>query len=254
MIHSKSFTTSVAIITGHRRGLGRAITECLLLSGWRVLGISRQTLPFDDPIAQHPSLRQVSLDISDTADTRIWISEFDWSGWRADSQQVLLINNAGQVTPVAPAGQTDGGSIERAIALNVTGPLLLSNAFLEFTGGCPDRRLVHISSGAGRSAYAGWGVYCASKAALDHHARCLALENHAGLRVESLAPGVIDTDMQSELRSTAPGQFPMLQRFIDLKQQGGLTSPADAAARIVHHIMSDSFGTQTITDARSFSS
>jgi NAD(P)-dependent dehydrogenase (short-subunit alcohol dehydrogenase family) len=69
--------------------------------------------------------------------------------------------------------------------------------------------------------------YCAAKAGMDHFTRCLALDEalHAnGAKVCSLAPGVIDTDMQVQMRGSAGEAFPDQSKFLQLKAQGQLSS------------------------------
>jgi hypothetical protein len=91
------------------------------------------------------------------------------------------------------------------------------------------RKVVLVSSGLGRRAMAGSASYCAAKAGLDHLARAVALEEAArpnGARIVSLAPGVIDTDMQLQLRSADAAAFPERERFAGLHSGGQLDSPA----------------------------
>ena len=67
----------------------------------------------------------------------------------------------------------------------------------------------NVSSGAGRRAYFSWSAYCAGKAAVDRLSECLALEEkRAGTRVLSVAPGIIDTGMQAQIRASTAEQFP----------------------------------------------
>jgi NAD(P)-dependent dehydrogenase (short-subunit alcohol dehydrogenase family) len=113
-----------------------------------------------------------------------------------------------------------------------------------------DRRILHVSSGAARSAYPGWSVYCATKAALDHHARAVVMDNMRALRICSLAPGVVDTDMQAELRATGLERFPIRERFDNLKRSGQLTSPEACAQRLVRYLLSDEFGQNPVADLR----
>ena len=72
----------------------------------------------------------------------------------------------------------------------------------------------------------------------------------AGLRVCSLAPGVIDTDMQTELRAVPLERFPVRERFDALKREGGLVTPAAAAARLIDHVLGATFGRQPVADLR----
>ena len=95
--------------------------------------------------------------------------------------------------------------------------------------------------------------YCAAKAGLDHFTRCLALEEALkpqGAQVCSLAPGVIDTDMQIQLRGANAADFPDQQGFIDLQRKGQLASPADAAARVLAYLARPDFGSHPVADVR----
>ena len=96
-------------------------------------------------------------------------------------------------------------------------------------------------------------AYCAAKAGMDHFTRCVALEEALkphGARVCSLAPGVIDTDMQLQLRSTDPTQFPDAANFAHLKATGELTSPQAAAARVLAWLERSDFGDEPVADVR----
>lgn len=220
------------------------------------MGLARPREHCSDPATpQAPpsltSLTHIPLDLSNTDALLTWLKTGTLTRWFYAAEHALLINNAGRVTPIAPVGEQPTTELATAIALNVTAPLLLTNAFVSATQSCPDRRILHISSGAARNPYAGWSAYCAAKAALDHHARSLLMEGHPGLRIESLAPGVIDTDMQADIRQTPTAQFPERQRFIDLKNNGGLLSPDAAAHAICAALLSDAFGHQPVSDIRS---
>jgi NAD(P)-dependent dehydrogenase (short-subunit alcohol dehydrogenase family) len=111
-----------------------------------------------------------------------------------------------------------------------------------------------ISSGAGKRAIAGWAAYCAAKAGLDHATRVMALDEalrpHPA-RLVSLAPGIIDTDMQGELRAAPAAGFPEHDNFVQLKAHGQLATPADAAARILAFLARDDFGREPVADVRS---
>ena len=115
------------------------------------------------------------------------------------------------------------------------------------------RRILNISSGLGRRAMAGTALYCAAKAGMDHFSRCVALDEgrHAqGARIVSLAPGVIDTDMQSELRAGDLQAFPERDHFVQLQRTASLTSPAAAAQRVLAFLARPDFGTSPVADVR----
>jgi hypothetical protein len=236
-----------AILTGHSRGLGAAIAETLLAREITVLGIARSRnieLERQFPI----TLEQVELDLSDSAALMRWLDGGRLQRFLAGSKTVLLINNAGTLQPVGPLDVQDPGAIARAIGVNVATPLMLAAAVTSASAEAKDKRIVHISSGAGRDAYAGWSIYCATKAALDQHARAACLDRTPGLRICSLGPGVIDTDMQAEIRTST--RFPLIEKFNALKRNGELTDPRDGARRLVDYVLSERFGQLAVTDLR----
>jgi NAD(P)-dependent dehydrogenase (short-subunit alcohol dehydrogenase family) len=173
--------------------------------------------------------------------------------WLAGADMVLLINNAGTVQPVGPLAMQDPSDVARAVALNVGAPLMLASAVAAARPPGAACRIVHVSSGAGRNAYPGWSVYCATKAALDRHAQAVALDQNDALRICSLAPGVIDTGMQAEIRASSLAQFPLRQRFDELKRTGELAEPAACAQRLVAYLLGEQFGTLPVEDLRGVS-
>ncbi len=235
-----------AILTGHSKGLGLALCHALLARGIPVLGLSRGQA--DAPDAR---LLQFPLDLADPAALAAWLATPTLADYLSDSAEVLLINNAGMVQPVGALGLQDAAEVGRAVSLNVAAPLMLAAAVVQAAPGA-QRRIVHVSSGAGSAAYPGWSVYCATKAALDHHARTVALDGEAGVRICSLSPGVIDTGMQAAIRATPEAQFPLRQRFVELASSGQLTAPDDCARQLVNYLLSDRFGSKPVDDLRSY--
>ncbi len=238
-----------AVVTGHSRGLGEAIAAELLARGIAVLGLSRSGNPA--LAAQHPDLlREVSLDLGDAAALEVWLAGDELAHAFPECETVLLINNAGTLQPMGPLQRQAPDAVARAVVLNVATPLALSAAFVRATPHVIDRRILHISSGAGRNAYPGWAVYCASKAALDHHARSVAADAVPGVKISSLAPGVIATAMQAEIRASDLEDFPMRERFEAMHREGALLAPDAVATRVVTFLLSGSFGREPVADLR----
>lgn len=240
-----------SIVTGHSRGLGAAIADELRRRGCPVLGLSRQARPPADPDAGTAVLEQVALDLADAAAVAAWCAGPALRRFLDGASQVVLVNNAGVVQPIGPVATQPPDEVARAVALNVTAPLLLAGAVCRASPQAREHRIAHVSSGAARNAYAGWSVYGATKAALDQHARAVVLDAVPGLRICSLAPGVVDTDMQGELRATPIERFPQRGRFEALKAAAQLVPPAVAARRFVDHLLSDAFGREPVADLRS---
>jgi len=240
-----------AIVTGHSKGLGEGIAAALLEQGIAVLGVSR------GPAMQLTErfsglLTESAVDLSDSTALSAWMAGAALHDFVQGAETILLVNNAGTVQPVGALQDQDPMDVLRAVTLNVAAPLALAAAVVEVRGDA-ECKILHISSGAGRSAYPGWSVYCATKAALDQHARAVALDGGAGgqgVRICSLAPGVIDTAMQEQIRATPSEHFPARARFVALHRDGQLSTAAQAASRIVDYLLADSFGSMPVDDLR----
>ncbi len=233
-----------ALLTGHTHGLGAALTDLLLQRGIQVLALARGQQ------AERAGLLQVALDLADSRALADWLEGDVLSRFLDDAPQVLLINNAGTLAPVRPPGRQSARALAQAVSLNVAAPLMLTDALIAASPHARERRIAHVSSGAARSPYAGWSAYCATKAALDQHARAAALDAPDGTRIASIAPGVIDTAMQARIRATPLSDFPTRARFEALQRDGALWTPADAAARFVDHLLSAQFGDEAVVDLR----
>lgn len=237
-----------AILTGHSRGLGAALAAELLGRGIPLLGLARQGNPV--LAAAYPGrLSEAALDLADDAALRAWLDGQQLGDFlAANDGPLLLINNAGVLGPMAALDAQAPGEIAAAIAINVSAPLLISAALARRHAG--ELRILHVSSGAARHPYPGWSIYGASKAALDHHARCVAADGRAKLRICALAPGVIDTDMQTRIRASAETDFPLKDKFVALKAEGRLSTPQGAARAVVDYLLSEKFGSQPVADLR----
>jgi NAD(P)-dependent dehydrogenase (short-subunit alcohol dehydrogenase family) len=246
----------LTILTGASRGMGLAMAEQLLAPGHTLLCISRHANPqlAERAEALDAELLQWCEDLAEGAavSRRLvdWLGSQGARGWSA----VTLINNAGVIPPIAPLGQSDVDALAQALRVGLEAPMQLSAAFLQATAAWPAaRKILNISSGLGRRAMASQSAYCAAKAGLDHFTRCMALDEALqpnGARVCSLAPGVIDTDMQVQLRSADDTLFPDRAGFAGLHQGGQLSTPADAARRVLAVLARADFGLQPVADVR----
>jgi NAD(P)-dependent dehydrogenase (short-subunit alcohol dehydrogenase family) len=241
--------TSAAIVTGHSRGLGAAIAGQLLTRGVRVLGVARHANA--DLAARFPvAFAEHLLDLSDAGAVDDWLRSGSIDRYLAGAHTALLVNNAGVLQPLGPLEIQDVGRILGAVTVNVAAALALSAEFAAGTRSGLDRRILHISSGAGRKGYAGWSVYCASKAALDNHARAVTLDKSPGLRICSVAPGVIDTEMQAEIRASSDDNVPDRPRFVTMHREGRLIGAEAAGRAVVDLLLSDEFGSEVISELR----
>jgi benzil reductase ((S)-benzoin forming) len=232
------------ILTGHSQGLGKALALALIEKGCDVLGLSRTR---SDDLN---GLQQVTLDLSDGSALLQWIESGALKFFFDGAEQAILINNSAVISPVSLVGKQANEDIVRCVDLNVSAPLILSNSFVENTDGVSDRRILHLSSRAGRVCFAGMSVYCATKAALDHHARTVNEDGVPNLKISSLAPGTVDTGMQADIRACSAEEFPQVRTFQNFKTEGDLATPEETAAKISKILLSSAFGEDLITDVR----
>lgn len=228
------------IVTGSSRGLGAALVQQLSQPGNTVVGIARKL---------NPALQaeQWTLDLADPLPAAERLQA--WLRVSRDWDSAALINNAALLSEPGPLAASDLVGLSAALRVGLEAPVLLSRAFLAETAGVAKRRILNISSGMGRRAMAGSASYCAVKAGLDHLSRALALEA-PDVGVVSLAPGVIDTDMQIQLRGADPARFPEQTRFQGLKDGGQLQTAEATAAAVLRYLARPDFGQNVIADIR----
>lgn len=244
------------LVTGASRGIGQAIVERLMGPGKRIICVSRE-----QPVAWLSKASQVGtehawhpVDLSDLDQVAGSLPTlFAPSLWRG-SDRAWLINNAGAIAPVKRTGSMHPEALQRNIALNLTAPMMLVNAFVEATRGleCP-RLIVNISSGAAKRPIDGWSAYCSAKAGLDMATRALALEQireKNPVRVLSFAPGIVDTRMQEEIRGASPEDFALLDQFIAFKNEGKLATAEAVAHVLMDYLEEDSFENGALVDYR----
>jgi len=249
-------TSHLTIVTGSSRGVGAALVEQLLQPGHVVLGLARQHNAALASLAEARGARltQWAVDLAEPALPAQRLAEWLAAWLPGQVASATLINNAGVVGGPGPLHAAAAADLQRALRVGLEAALLLTSAFLGATDGWPvPRKVLNISSGLGRRAMAGSAAYCAAKAGMDHFSRAVALEQAAlpnGARIVSMAPGVIDTDMQAELRGADAARFPERARFAALQANGQLMSPAACASALLARLARADFGDEAVADVR----
>ncbi len=243
------------ILTGASRGMGLAMAQQLLAPDHTLLCISRRenTALAAQARAAGAALEQWPLDLAHSREAAAMLRQ--WLGKPgARHASATLINNAGLIPAIAPLSALDAEDIAQALRVDLEAPMALTAAFLSATESWDvPRKVLNISSGLGRRPMASQAVYCAAKAGMDLYTRCVALEEALkphGARVCSLAPGVIDTDMQVQLRGADAAAFPDRSRFEQLKSGGQLDSPEAAARKVLAYLHRADFGSEPVADVR----
>lgn len=222
-IYGKLENTMHIFITGASSGLGKELAETFLEKSNKnvVTGISRSKT------IEHPRYHHIYADLSNIDELErleIIISESE--------NRCMLINNAGQIEPIGFIHNLSPNNLAKHYHLNVLAAHVMCAKFLMSTENKPHRHIINISSGAGKYPVEGWSAYCAGKAAIDMLSRVMA-EEYANLDVWSLAPGIVDTPMQSTIRNTPQESFPDLPRFVNYHRNGELVSAKQTALKII---------------------
>ncbi len=244
------------IITGASRGLGESFAKQLLQQGNALFCISRtKNKPLmNQAKAKGIFLEYITYDLEDVAGIDRLMKRVMDAADTATATRLALINNAGTVAPVKPVGRCSQTALMTALQLNLAAPMLLTSTFIDRTADLSiDRRVLNITSGAARNPYFGWASYCTTKAGLDMFTRCAGLEqkNQTNpVKIIAVAPGIVDTAMQEKIRNTDEADFPNLHKFIEFHEKSLLTSPDEAAEKILRFFLSEEIETGGIYDIR----
>jgi NAD(P)-dependent dehydrogenase (short-subunit alcohol dehydrogenase family) len=215
------------VVTGASRGIGAAIARHAERAGMRI-GVCARS---ESVLAASNRVVSARLDVVDEDAMVAFAKQVESSFGAID----LWINNAGVLSPIAPVRSLSTREFRTHIDINLTGVFIGTRIYLEHRrrhggGGV----LINISSGAASNPYAGWGAYCASKAGVERLTEVVALEEHgSGLRAYSVAPGVVDTDMQSQIRDCSPDRFPKVADFVAMKKENRFNSGEYVARQLL---------------------
>jgi len=232
------------IITGSSKGLGKSLLDLLLKDESNVVyGLARTSS------IEHKQYKHTNVDLSKMEE----VLKFQFPQiLRAD--KIVLINNAANLGDVKHVGGIDNQKIIDAYNLNLITPVILANNFIsEYSELKCEKIILNISSGAGRKPIDGWNVYCSTKAGLDMFSRVLKDEvtiDSSKIKVLSLAPGIIDTEMQSEVRRSDEMNFSNIKRFKEYVGSEYLVAPEIVAKKVLRFIDEDNLSKDVICSVR----
>ena len=213
-------------ISGASSGIGKALVDNVPFDDARVIDISRR----GGPDAEH-----LEADLSDPASWPTVAESFRKELGGFSGERVVFWHAAGSVQPVGFAGEVDTEAYTRNVLLNSAAGQVLGHSFLAAARDVDaERYLVMVSSGAASLVGAGWSSYGAGKAALDQWVRDVGSEQdmRGGVQVVAVAPGVVETGMQEQIRETSEEDFPKRQKFVELHQSGELSDPDEVAGQL----------------------
>jgi len=226
-------STPVALITGGSRGLGRALARALSARDWRLVVDGRDRADLAAIVEELPSAVGVAGDVTDPGHRDALLAAVE-SFERLD----LLVNNASELgpSPLPHLAEHSLDALRACYETNAVAPLALAQLTLPLLR-ASSGTVVNVSSDAAVEAYAGWGGYGSSKAALDHLSAVLAVEE-PDLRVYAVDPGDMRTDMHQRAfpgedisdRPLPDDVVPALLHLLDVAPASGRYRAADWAA------------------------
>ncbi|MFP7254514.1 (S)-benzoin forming benzil reductase [Terribacillus goriensis] len=220
-----------AVVTGASRGLGEAIAKQLMDKGIQVIGVARKD---SDDLPSFEGKDNAGYtyrygDLQDTAACANVFEELAEDIFTKADDTVYLVNNAGVVGPIATADAYSLQEWEAHMAINLTAPMLACSIFLKYAKKHNIQLIiVNVTSGAAERSVHGWSAYSTSKAGLNRYTETVALEEaeaDTGNIAIAYNPGIMDTDMQADIRSSEPEQFQDVQKFKDYVTNKSLRDP-----------------------------
>lgn len=215
-------------ITGTSRGIGKALADELLSRhNVNVTGISRGNVHTAE------NFTFVPVDFSNPAA----VAEFEFPSC-SNASRIFLVNNAGMLGDVKPVGELKSENLAQVINVNLTAVMIFTNKFMAaFAKKNIPLVIMNISSGAGKNAIDGWSAYCTSKAGLDMFSRVIAAElaisGKKHIHIFSVAPGIVDTAMQDQIRESTVENFSRAGQFKEYKSTGQLADPRLTAQKLI---------------------
>tara|TARA_B100000900_G_scaffold66190_1_gene51357 strand:+ start:5978 stop:6721 length:744 start_codon:yes stop_codon:yes gene_type:complete len=216
----------IYLITGASRGIGRSLSLELANSGFTVIGLSRKSPELETLGEKLKTIGSDSIivpcDLSSAEDIEIATKKITAKYSQLDG----IVHNAGIINPIKSMKEVEIDNWNHLIQVNLVGVQNLTQKLYPLMIGSNQTRVTTISSGASKHPIGSWSAYCVSKAGLDMWARCLAEEGKEhNISAISVAPGIVDTNMQKKIRSSNPDDFPLHPHFVDYHDTGQLVEP-----------------------------
>ncbi|HEV8663413.1 MAG TPA: SDR family NAD(P)-dependent oxidoreductase [Candidatus Methylomirabilis sp.] len=197
----------VALITGASQGIGRAVAAAFGREGATLALCARRPAPLEQAAAalreQGVDVLALPADLGKAADIASLVEGVRQRFGRLH----VLVNNASLLGPMVPLAEYPPEAWEAVLAVNLTGPFLLTGACLPLLRAAGGGSVINVSSGVGRTGRKGWGAYAVSKFGLEGFTQILADElREEGIRVNAVNPGGTRTVMRA---AAMPGEDPM---------------------------------------------
>ncbi|WP_335871590.1 (S)-benzoin forming benzil reductase [Bacillus sp. 2205SS5-2] len=228
----------LAIITGASKGLGAALAFNLLEKNIGIVSISRTKNEELENFAKETStfFQHYPCDLSQRDDTLQTMNKVISEIQQLNPDTLYLVNNAAMVGPVEKVGNISPIELEKSLHVNILAPMLIVNLLLPtFALTSTELIVVNVSSGAAYRPISGWSVYGPTKAALNLFTETASLEQEGVKNPATFIafnPGIMDTDMQLEIRSSHKDSFKDVAKFQEYKEKNVLRTPTLVADKL----------------------
>ncbi|GLB59751.1 short-chain dehydrogenase [Cytobacillus sp. NCCP-133] len=226
----------LAIVTGASKGLGASIAKRMIKEGTGIISVSRTENPeLTELAAEHEVFYgHYFCNLASSDEIESAFKEITALLQEKKTEALYVFNNASVISPIGTAGSLDHKALIQNVHVNLIAPFIISNILL--SEALSDMTIVNITSGAAERPIQGWSAYCSTKAGVNMFTETAALEQQtAGTRHKIIAysPGVMDTDMQGTIRSSAKEDFHDLKKFQAFKEKGMLRDTDTVADALI---------------------
>lgn len=226
-----------AIVTGVSKGLGASIAAYLLEAGVHVFGLSRSGNDGLYVTASENNMQyeHLSCDLSSKESLVETVNMIQEQLQKRDVGELYVVNNAGVVEPIKQATDIELEDWYHHYQVNVFSPIYIVSTLLKNAGDI-DVFGVNITSGAAEKATYGWSAYGSAKASLNMFTKTLALElehTNSNNKVFAFSPGIMDTDMQVQIRNQDKDTFRDVDTFRKYKESDALSTTRQVASILV---------------------
>ncbi len=206
----------IAIVTGGSQGIGRAIAECMVNSGAKVIVGDKKPI-------ENSNLCWHLLDVTDETSVKDFIN-YTTNNHGSIS---ILVNNAGIMTNSALIDQSVD-EWDKVMAVNLRGPFLMAKHTVPLMDTFQSPVIINIGSIEGISGNPNHSAYMASKAGVHGLTASMAIDlGPKGIRVNAIAPGWIETDLNQGYLNDLPNQETAKKELVKLHPIGHIGKPSD---------------------------
>ncbi|MDL4842716.1 (S)-benzoin forming benzil reductase [Aquibacillus rhizosphaerae] len=242
-----------AVITGTSRGLGQSIAMLLIKQGIHVIGVARNKNVELEKVASEYAVtyHHETCDLSNIDQVKAVFESITEQVFTQQAELVYLVNNAGMVAPIDTTDHHTFEELTDHVHVNLLSPMATTAQFLTKSSKDTPVVIANVTSGAADRSVYGWSAYCSTKAGLNRYTETVAMEQdelNTDNKVILFNPGIMDTNMQGEIRSSSEQAFKDVETFKQYKEDNSLRDSDLVANKLVDVLIKH----QEITNGKNY--